>query len=220
MWELRELKGPFDRLIWCNAYCSPSNCAHAKGLFSQNHRILSVVRDPQGSLSATPGPQESHHVPWVFSKKIPAGLMLWPLRWGLLLVPNHPLGEESFPDIQTKPILTHLQASPSGRVTGQQREEIGACLSSSSPEEFVTSMRSLLQAEQTERPQLIPKNLHLYWVWISWSKKTKCRFFSYRYFIAKVSCFNGNVFFFVCVCSVFLLTKNISNQPQEKSKIN
>ncbi|TRZ26651.1 hypothetical protein HGM15179_000422 [Zosterops borbonicus] len=47
-------------------------------------------------------------------------------------VPNHPLGEEPFPDIQTKPPLTQLQGISSGPVTGHDR----AC-SSSSPHKEV-----------------------------------------------------------------------------------
>ncbi|NXE42602.1 ZN131 protein, partial [Ptilorrhoa leucosticta] len=49
-------------------------------------------------------------------------------------VPNHPLGEEPFPDIQLKSPLTQLQATPLGPVTGHHREEIGVCPSLSHKE--------------------------------------------------------------------------------------
>ncbi|GAB0194069.1 myocardial zonula adherens protein [Grus japonensis] len=42
-------------------------------------------------------------------------------------VPNHPLGEEPFPDIQPKPPLSQLHAIPLGSITGHQREEMNAC---------------------------------------------------------------------------------------------
>ncbi|KAJ7405069.1 hypothetical protein BTVI_70324 [Pitangus sulphuratus] len=52
-----------------------------------------------------------------------------------------------------KPLLTHLQAIPTGPVTGHHREEISACPSSFPPKEVVNAMRSplsLLQDEQTK----------------------------------------------------------------------
>ncbi|KAJ7401682.1 hypothetical protein BTVI_93221 [Pitangus sulphuratus] len=54
-----------------------------------------------------------------------------------VLVPNHPLGEEPFSNIQLKPLLTQLQAVPLGPVTGHHREEISAYPASSPPEEIV-----------------------------------------------------------------------------------
>ena len=45
-------------------------------------------------------------------------------------VPNHPLGEEPFPNTQPEPTLPQLQAVPSGPITGHQREEISAYPSS------------------------------------------------------------------------------------------
>lgn len=41
-----------------------------------------------------------------------------PTAWGARSVPNHPLGEESFPDIQPKPPLTQPHATPVGPVPG------------------------------------------------------------------------------------------------------
>lgn len=52
-------------------------------------------------------------------------------------MPNYPLGEEPFPNIQTKPPLTVPHAIPSGPVTGHQRGDINACPSTSSCEEAV-----------------------------------------------------------------------------------
>ncbi|GAB0184693.1 hypothetical protein GRJ2_000934600 [Grus japonensis] len=42
-------------------------------------------------------------------------------------VPNHPLSEEPFPDIQPKPPPSQLHSIPSGSITGHQRKEISAC---------------------------------------------------------------------------------------------
>lgn len=50
-------------------------------------------------------------------------------------VPNHPLVEEPFPDIQPEPPLIQLYAVPLGPITGQQRAEISQCLSLCSPPE-------------------------------------------------------------------------------------
>ena len=69
-------------------------------------------------------------------------------------MPNHPLGEELFSNIQPKHPLTQLQAIPLGPVTGHHREEISACRCSCSCKEDVTVMRSplspIFQAEQTK----------------------------------------------------------------------
>ncbi|KAJ7419755.1 hypothetical protein BTVI_24228 [Pitangus sulphuratus] len=58
----------------------------------------------------------------------------FPGEWS---VPNHPLGEESFSNIQPKPPLAQLQAIPLGPVIGHLREEISACPSPSPHKEVV-----------------------------------------------------------------------------------
>lgn len=50
-------------------------------------------------------------------------------------MPNHPLGEDLFPNIQPKPLLTQVHAI----FSGQQREEISVCPSASPSEEAVDS---------------------------------------------------------------------------------
>lgn len=50
-------------------------------------------------------------------------------------VPNHPLSEKPFYNIQSKPLLIHLQAIPLGPITGHQRADISACPSASSQKE-------------------------------------------------------------------------------------
>lgn len=57
---------------------------------------------------------------------------------------RHPLGEECFPDIQTKPPLTQVQAIPLCPLIGQHREEISVSPSTSFCEEIVTAMKSPL----------------------------------------------------------------------------
>ncbi|GAB0202878.1 cAMP-dependent protein kinase inhibitor alpha [Grus japonensis] len=44
-------------------------------------------------------------------------------------VPDHPLSEEPFPDIQPKPPRLQLHSVPSGSIAGHQREEIKCALS-------------------------------------------------------------------------------------------
>ncbi|TRZ22785.1 hypothetical protein HGM15179_004301 [Zosterops borbonicus] len=73
-------------------------------------------------------------------------------------VPNHPLGEKPFPDIESKPPLTQFQAIPLGPVTGYQGKEINVFPFSSPHEEVadcneVSPQSSLLQAEQTKSSQ-------------------------------------------------------------------
>ena len=70
-------------------------------------------------------------------------------------MPNHPLGEEPFSEVQPKPPLTQLQDVPSSPVTGHESEEISACPSTLLRENVedcseVSSQSSLLQAEQTK----------------------------------------------------------------------
>lgn len=50
--------------------------------------------------------------------------------------PNHPLGEEPFPDIQTKPSPTQLHAVSSGPVIGHESEEISISPSASPYEDI------------------------------------------------------------------------------------
>lgn len=52
---------------------------------------------------------------------------LWSFPGEPVLVPNHPLCEEAFSNIQPKPSLTQLHALPSGPICGHQREEISTC---------------------------------------------------------------------------------------------
>ncbi|KAM4793343.1 uncharacterized protein ACIQIH_013099 isoform 1-T2 [Cyanocitta cristata] len=121
-----------------------------------------VGRDPQRSPSATPGPaqhhlQEPHHVP----ESIVQTLLELCHAWGCehfpgepVPVPNHPLSEEPFRNVQPKPPLTQLQTIPSGPVTDHHREEISVCPSTSPHKEAVdcdevSPQSPLFQAEQT-----------------------------------------------------------------------
>ncbi|KAJ7412163.1 hypothetical protein WISP_98869 [Willisornis vidua] len=96
-----------------------------------NHRVSGTGKDPQCSL----GP-----LSWTCTgqnHRIPKSHTLSLRALSKCFLPNHPLGEEPFPNIQPKSSLTQLHAIALGPVTGHHREEISACSYASSLEDAV-----------------------------------------------------------------------------------
>lgn len=133
--------------------------------YTQNQRICWVERDPSGSSSPTSIPmQDAPGVTpcaWEHCPNTPwtqAVLLLWSLPGEPILVPSHPLGENPFPDTQTKPPLAQLHAVSLSRVTDHKSEKISTCPPLPLVRMLRTTIRSsvhLLQAEQSKWPQLL-----------------------------------------------------------------